>query len=114
MAYAMLLVAVYSILDAIGCRLWSLQEWRFCRSVLHYMNESPGLNREQLLKRRKFLIVILAACFIAGPVFFWKEIGGLRPMGIAIFIIGYFVIYAGLFWFYGDRYRKARAKTESP
>jgi hypothetical protein len=54
------------------------------------------------------MILILAACFIAGPVCFWKDIRNLSSQGVAVFVVGYLVIYVGLFWFYVARYRSVK------
>lgn len=72
------------------------------------MDENLNQNQVEIVRRRKFLIIMLAVCFIAGAIFFWNEIRELRPLGKAIFGIGYFIIYTGLFWFYCDLYRKSR------
>ncbi len=71
-------------------------------------NLNLNLNREQRITQRKRMVLILAACFLAGPIWFWKEIRNLRPQGLAVFVVGYIIIYIGLFWLYIVRYRMAK------
>ena len=79
------------------------------------MNASSNPDRDRLLKHRRRLIVILAACFLAGPVLFWQDIRSLRPQALAVFVVGYVIVYTSLFWFYVDRYRSAKHdKSDSP
>ena len=78
------------------------------------MAERLNLSREQRIDQRKRMIQILAACFIAGPVCIWKEIRNLRSYGMAIFVVGYIVIYIGLFALYVARYKAVKHdKSES-